>query len=83
MHGHEPGGASAVALRRHLSVISGRAGDLISPVLAALHQYGKATALYELLEPEGLIIAGLPEATDRLGEIKQRVSDLVRSDRRP
>ncbi len=57
--------------------------ELEGSVDDALHQYGKATALYELLEPEGLIIAGLPEATERLGEIKQRVSDLARSNCRP
>lgn len=50
--------------------------ELQGSVNDALHQYGKATALYELLEAEGLLIAGLPEATERLAEIRRRVSDL-------
>lgn len=50
--------------------------ELQGSVDDALHQYAKATALYELLEPEGLIIAGLPEATERLAEIEVRSSAL-------
>lgn len=47
--------------------------ELQSEAEAAANQFEKAAALYELLEPEGLFIAGLPEATERLAEIRERV----------
>lgn len=50
--------------------------DLQGESSDALDQYAKAAALYELLEPEGILVAGLPEATERLAEIQDRIAGL-------
>lgn len=66
----EPGRAWLVAETLYLdglhAHVEGRTED-------ARRAWDRATPLYELLTPHGIIVAGIPEAGERIADIRQRL----------
>lgn len=76
----EPGRAWLVAETLYLdglqSALEGRPDD-------ARSAWERAVPLYEVLTPHGIIVAGLPEAEERLAEIRERTASLDGGDPGP
>lgn len=69
----EPGRAWLVAETLYLD---GLHADLDGRSDDARAAWERAAPLYELLTPHGIIVAGVPEADERLAEIRQRLERL-------
>lgn len=64
-------------LAAELLFLGAREAELAGRVEEARAAYQKATLLFSLLEPAGVMLTGWPEAADRIGEIRLRLEALA------
>lgn len=72
----EPGRCWLVA---EMLAIDGLQAEMEGRAEQAFRSYERAVSLFSLLQPGGAYLVGLPEASERIGEVRQRMDALERS----